>query len=294
MKRRFLPALFSVLFFLPAVAQKPDSLWLMMKDERAYIQHEVRKNQTLFTVAQQYNVPAIVLAQNNDLSFHETVAPGKTLLIPLGNYNLLRNEPAPGSRSAALYYRAMASDEWGSLSSKIDLPPQLLRDLNPGQLYTGRVLHCGWVQYDAVPGSSGIIVTETKPAGSAVVTTVSPLKLAPKKDTVRHPLSEHELMYNYQTSDETERDSLSGMVVFFQSQTTVSEGRLYAFCNDVPKGRVVKIVNPSNGKFAFARVLGPIPSTKQYHNAKIGVDNRAKRELGIRDDKLWCQLYFKL
>lgn len=83
------------------------------------------------------------------------------------------------------------------------------------------------------------------------------------------------------------------MVVFFKPQTTVNNKLLYAFSNDIGRGRVIKVVNPTNQKFVFAKIIGPLPATKQYINAKIGLDGRARAELETREVKLWCDFFFK-
>jgi hypothetical protein len=286
--------LLHLLCFCAAAQSRKDSLFLTLKDGRAFVRHQVRKGETLFGLAQQYNVPAIVLAQNNDLSFHDVPVAGKPLLVPLGNYNFLQHDPPANSKTTPLYYRVQAGDDWAQLSAAMDVNEAFLRSRNPGQIIPGKVLLSGWLQYEA-PVSTTMSADEVPSAAPVAVLApgaVVPSAATAKKDTARPAPSEHELMYNYQTNDGATLDSSEGMVVFFQAQTTVSQGQLYAFSNDVPKGKVVKILNPSNGKFAFARILGPIPGTKQYHNAKIGVDNRARKELGIRDTKLWCKLYY--
>lgn len=295
MKQFFLTVTLFSLFHSIVVAQpKTDSLFLSVKDGRAYVPHEIRKGETLFGLAQQYNVPAVVLAQTNDLSFHETPVAGRILLVPLGKYNFLKNQPQALSKAVPLYYRVKPGESWDMLGAAMDVSVAILRSNNPGELSAGSALLSGWLLYEPPVPVAAVSNTEKAVSSAPVVYTVpGGTAVSPeKKDVPQTPRSEHELMYNYQTNDGTDMDSSSGMVVFFQAQTTVSEGRLYAFSNDLPKGRVVKILNPSNGKYAFARILGPIPGTKQYHNAKIGVDNRAKKELGIREDKLWCNLYY--
>jgi len=293
MRTKFLlPAVIILLFVQQQLAaqQRQDSLFLAVRDDRAFVQHKVRKNETLFSLAQQFNVPAIVLAQTNNVSFHETLVPGKMLYIPMGKYNLLKSAPAAGVHAAPLYYQVQHGEEWKSVIRSMDISEAALRQWNPGGFNAGTTLQTGWLLYEAPTGTA---VSEEEAPASDKPLVLSLGTTRHQQDTVAVPPGEHEQMFNYQTTDGTDVDSLNGMVVFFKSQTSVSLGRLYAFSNDIPKGKVVKIVNPSNGKFAFARILGPMPGTKQYYNAKLGVDSRAKDELEIRDNKLWCRLFFK-
>lgn len=85
----------------------------------------------------------------------------------------------------------------------------------------------------------------------------------------------------------------SGTAVFFTSQDKPQSSKtVFAFHNTVPKGRVIKVYNPGTGKTAYVKVLGPIPETKQYHNAVIGIGSAAKQALGVVEDKAWCELKY--
>lgn len=296
MNKYFL-GVFLVLFTVAAAAQSKDSLFATIKDERLYVKHAVRKGETVFSIAQCYSVPAVVLAQSNDLSFQDKVEPSSLLLIPLGNYNFIKSEPAHLSSVRPLYYKVRPNDKLADISQYSTLDEGLLITLNNIQqtnLPAGSVLKVGWVQYQFDNG------TETSKNRQEVhadlqVGSATELPHAVKhqdaKDTLK-ALSLPEQIFVYQTTNGQSLVTLSGMVVFFKSQTNVSNQLLFSFSDEIPKGKVVKVSNPSNGKFVFVKILGPMPKTKQYHNAKIGIDDRAEHELGVNDSKLWCDLVY--
>jgi LysM repeat protein len=277
-----------------AQTQKKDSFFVVVKEDRFFVRHLVKKNETVMGVAVNYKVPAIVFSQNNEMALQETPKPGKPVLIPLGNYNFFKKEPANPEKARPLYYRVKQGDRLSDVSRYGSVNENLLRDWNriDDDSKLQAVLMVGWVSYTP-PGSQNETTMDmgeesSKPVGM-LPTGGQPLQGAAGSttDTAEAP-SRLEQMYDYQTSNGTMVIDLAGTVVFYTAQTTVSSGMLYGFSNDVPKGKVVKITNTSNGKFAFVRILGPLPATKQYYNAKLGVDSRAKTELGIRDNKLWC------
>jgi LysM repeat protein len=284
--------LIAVLFVCTVRAQtgKADSLFAVLHNGRAMVVHRVKENENLYSIAQKYSVPALVLSQNNDVSFYEKLAPGRSLMIPLGNYNYLQ---AGDLHTKSIYYTIRAGDTYAAIADNFDIKEQSLRDWNNNtELTKLNIIKAGWVLYAGEePKKSNVIVTSdhTTNPGSALVTT----KPVIAKDTVKERPSDLELVYNYQTSDGTFYDSLSGMVVFFKPQSTVSNKLLYAFSNDIGRGRVIKVTNPSNKKFVFAKIIGPLPATKQYINAKIGLDGRARELLETREVKLWCDFYFK-
>lgn len=293
MSKQLISTLLFLLLSLSVLAQK-DSLFMVIKDGRAMAVHEIDKGENLYSIAQQYNVPALVLSQNNDISFYETLEPKRKLFIPLGNYNYVKIKPADSKSATALYYRVLPTDNYSSLAAALSAPEDFLKNWNNdlGILQLPKnILVAGWVMYqspEAPKSNEGL----TNPIAKA-----APIGLAPssvvKKDTVKLPPTELEKQYNYQTSNGQFLDSTNGMVVFFKPQTAIDNKLLYAFSNEFAKGRVIKVVNPSNGKFVYAKVIGALPATKQYINAKIGLDGRARAELETREIKLWCDFFLK-
>jgi hypothetical protein len=273
------------------VGAQNDSLWSSVKEARAMVIHEVKKEENLYTIAQQYNVPALVLSQSNDVSFYETLEPKRKLLIPLGNYNYLKIKPLDTKTTKALYYRVLPTDNYSSLAGAFSISVDYLKGLNNNwdlQQLPNNILLAGWVLYQA-PDAPNTKEGLTNSMGKVASVAAAPIK----KDTVKLPPTELEKQYNYQTSNGQFVDSANGMVVFFKPQTAIDNKLLFAFSNEFAKGRVLKVVNPSNGKFVYAKVIGALPSTKQYLNAKIGLDGRARAELETREIKLWCDFFMK-
>lgn len=271
-----------------------DTLFAEIKDGRLMAIHTVKKNENLYSIAQQYTVPALVLSQNNDVSFYESLAPDRKLWIPLGRYNYLKTKPEDTNTYKALYVKLRGNETYPMLAASIEVSEEIIRNWNQGLALSAlphNVVFMGWALCQSSPASTSneqALLTNPKTPIAAPV-----LRTSAKKDTVKGPPSELELVYKYQTSNGQFVDSLDGMVVFFKPQTTVNQKLLYAFSNEIAKGRVVKIVNPSNNKFVYAKIIGNLPATKQYLNAKIGLDGRARTELDTREIKLWCTFFLK-
>lgn len=266
-------------------AQQQDSLFAFTQNNRLVLHHTVQKDETLYTIATYYSVPAVVLSQFNDVSFYDPLATGRVLNIPLGNYNFSQVAPAQWK---PLYYSIPPQASYADVAAQVQIDASVLQTINQNQLKHPVLL--GWVHIVAP-----IVVQASaakKPLSTAPVVDKR-VSVQKAKDSLKKPLSTFELVYNYQTSDGKFVDSLEGTVVFYKPQSAVLSEMLYAFSNDLARGRVVKVVNPSNHKFVFVKIIANLPSTKQYLNAKLGVDGRAMSILGIRDTKLWCSLYLK-
>jgi hypothetical protein len=124
--------------------------------------------------------------------------------------------------------------------------------------------------------------------GNANKDTVIVIKMGrPVVDT----LTEIEKEYMAQTSNGQNLTEEKGAVAFFNS-TGKAKGSeaYYAFYNGASKGTVIKVTNPGTETTIFVRVLGPLPATKQYHNAVMGLGSLAKAALGVTDNRAWCEL----
>lgn len=270
------------LLLLAASAEATDTLYAGMRNGRMFALHAVRKEESLYTIAQTYSVPAMVLSQNNDISFYDKLSEGQMLVVPLGNYNFY-DHAANGT--SPLYYKAAPQESRTAIAQALGISIEALQKMNPeGQT----PVLIGWISYSAPQKESTPSTVVPASASSGTNPTANAGKPVPPA-----PPSELEKIYRYQTTNEEYLDSASGMVVFFKPQTAVNNTLLYAFSNDVRKGRVIKIINPSNQKFVYAKVIGALPATRQYTNARLGVDGRARDLLETREIKLWCNLYFK-
>lgn len=277
-----------------AQISEKDSIWTEINDERIMVVHSVKANENLYSIAQLYAVPALVLSQTNDVAFYDKMELNKKLFVPLGRYNYATNKMA---NTKAIFYKTNSSDSYTSLSKIAGIEEVLLRKMNSNISFAAlpkNVIQIGWVYYEGadktLPKANTDIVSS---AISSPTAELAPGAVVKKIDERKEPPSELEKIYNYQTTEGAYVDSINGMVAFFKPQTTINNDLLYCMSDEVPRGKVVKIVNPSNQNYVFAKVIGPLPKTKQYINATIGLDGRARKLLDTREVKLWCKFLFK-
>jgi hypothetical protein len=81
----------------------------------------------------------------------------------------------------------------------------------------------------------------------------------------------------------------NGAAVFFPSK---SRRIFYAFSNKASRGALIKVINPANKRTVYVKVLGPLPATKQYANAVIGISASARSALGALENRVWCELVY--
>ncbi|MEZ5015605.1 MAG: LysM peptidoglycan-binding domain-containing protein [Flavipsychrobacter sp.] len=294
---RVLMVLLSVMLFV-GIAQarttNDGKLLTAIHKNKLVIVHKVKSGETLFMLARRYHVPPAMLADANGLNYQSSL--GKTIFIPLGAYNRLKVLPSNLSEARTLYYKIGRYDNLFIIAKYVGVKQKVLQGWNAmadNNVKEGQLLKVGWVLFDGTQKpfakkDSLKKATEGKDGNNTVKygDGVTVITLKPKDS-----LSKIHRRYITQTSNETFVVEDKGTAVFFPM--SVKKAKIYyAFHDKAARGTIVKVVNPGTNMFVFAKVLGPLPQTKQYHNAVIGISETAKEELGITDDKAWCELYY--
>jgi len=78
----------------------------------------------------------------------------------------------------------------------------------------------------------------------------------------------------------------------FKSTSGWSDSKYYCLHNIAAPGTIIKITNPANNKFVFAKVLDLIPDIQQNNNLSIIISNAAADELGAAENNFNCLLNY--
>ena len=290
---RIISILFLLFSTVTAFGQQ-DSLFVELKDGKWVIPYETKLGENLFILAKRYHVPPAILADENGLNYQDGIEQGTVIYIPFNKYNQSGAQPFDISMTRKVFYRVGAEDNLYTLSKYAGVPQHIMQQWNhlPDNAITeGQTLFAGWVKYDATqvpfPEGGGSIKISTTDARNDSVTVIKFKK--PGADT----LTEIEKEYMVQTSDGQNVTEEKGTVSFFNSAGKVkSSDTYYAFFNGAPRGTIIKVHNPGTDMTIYVKVLGPLPDTKQYYNAIMGIGSVAKTLLGVTDNKAWCELTY--
>lgn len=104
-------------------------------------------------------------------------------------------------------------------------------------------------------------------------------------------VSNFKTIYNQQINnrDVIEEKGQSGI---FKSTSGWEDGKYYCLSNSVPAGAIVKIINTSNNKIIYARVLDLIPDLKQNAGMMLRLSNAGASELGVTTDSFDCVINY--
>lgn len=298
---KFPVVFFVVIFFcLHAIAQV-DSLEVISRNDKWVIKHDAKLGETIFSIARRYHVPAATLANENGVNYQTGFEDGRDIFIPLGAYNQLAAPPV-NTDARPLYYKVGEYDNLYRISKYAGVQQRLMQTWNnlpDNAIEEGQRLFVGWVMYDDTPIENYNTVPSTTPARINTPKQVANTRSLPETDTViviQKPvdsLSPNARKFLLQTNNGQNVVSEKGTAVFFDMGKKLSKTRMiYAFHNTAQKGTIIKVYNPGNNTVVYAKVLGPIPVTKQYHDCIIGVDDSAKKILGVSDDRMWAELEY--
>lgn len=303
---RIVITVFLFLSFFCANAQ--DKEYVIFRNDKWVIPHSVQQGETLFQLARRYHVPPAMLADANGLDYQDGLKRDSIVYIPVGAYNQLSREPANLDDSRRLYYRVGDHDNLFRISRYAGVSQKQVQEWNSlpdNSISEGQELMVGWLLYDATqnpvyttPGKTEAPVSKT-PANTVNTqkgitklpdgTTIIPVKDTTQEDT----LSEIEKEYLAQTNNDINVFEEKGMAVFFDMSGVSFKGVYYGFHNTAGKGTIIKVYNPGTDKTVYVKIIGPVPGTKQYYNSIMGISGAAKKELQVRENKMWAELRYK-
>ncbi|MBK8088949.1 MAG: LysM peptidoglycan-binding domain-containing protein [Chitinophagaceae bacterium] len=96
--------------------------------------------------------------------------------------------------------------------------------------------------------------------------------------------------FNKQTNNGKRVSANSGAGSVFKSTSGWSDGKYYILMDNVEKGTIVLIKNPSNGKAIYAKVLGGVEETSPGSGLLFRISNAAASQLGISAEKFNAEL----
>lgn len=294
--KKFFAALLALLPFF-ATAQNADSLFIREDGVgKWHAPYRVGNETSVFGVAKKFGVPAAALADANGLSYADKLGPGKLVKIPLTLANWYNYTPPASAQVAALYYRVAEEMDWKDAADRVGVSKRQLREWNkPGDddIEAGRALAVGWISLGPTGGTDVVVnspMPATPPQQSPIWLDTAVVIAEVKPVPVPSPM---EQSFLDQTAGGTLVAREKGAAAFFPVTGGSARGVHYAFHSSVSRGSVVRVHNPGTGRTVYVKVLGPMPRTKQYAGAVIGISAAAKAELGVRGDaRAWCELSY--
>lgn len=95
-----------------------------------------------------------------------------------------------------------------------------------------------------------------------------------------------------QQQKNTEPIEVKGLAGVFKSTSGWADNKYYCLHNNAAPGTIIKITNPANGKFVFAKVLDNIPDIKMNEGLSIVISNAAADAMAATENSFACTLNY--
>jgi len=316
-----------VLFgFSAGAVQAQDTLQVQGTSPSLYISHVVKKGENFYSLSRAYGLPPKEIAAANKVNMDQGLQLGRSIHIPLTAANFSQKAGAAGK---PVYHKVTDKETLYRVSVNYNKVP--LDNIRQWNNFSGDGLKkdsyviigymkAGGTASEAAPKVEKVKekVTPVKEAEETTVTVSSPPPPPPAKDPVKkeqeaRPVAEEttsaptlapvaakpaaanssadfEQLYDQQTNGGKKADTEKGPGTWFKSNAV---GKYYALHNTAPRGTIIKVTNPLNGKSVYAKVLDVIPQMKANAGLIIKLSDSAMQALGSNESRFYCELSYE-
>ncbi|MGO4288534.1 LysM peptidoglycan-binding domain-containing protein [Chitinophaga sp. RAB17] len=315
-----------VLFgFSAGAVQAQDTLQVQGTSPALYISHVVKKGENFYSLSRAYGLPPKEIAAANKVTMEQGLQLGHNLHIPLTAANFSQKADAAGK---PVYHKVTDKETLYRVSVNYNKVP--LDNIRQWNSFSGDGLKkdsyviIGFMKAGGAAGEVASKVEKVKakekekaapvpePVETAVVAPPTPAP-APVKETVKketapapevaetpapapvkpaaaNSSADFEQLYEQQTNNGKKAGSEKGPGTWFKSNAV---GKYYALHNTAPRGTIIKVTNPLNGKAVYAKVLDVIPQMKSNAGLIIKLSDSAMQALGSNESRFYCELNYE-
>jgi LysM repeat protein len=308
MKKNFLLAF---ILFCSTIVFAQNQLVVQSSDKGLYINHKVAPKENFYSIGRHYNVSPKDIEAFNGLDMNKGLSVGQTVKIPLnaGNFSqgIAKGQP--------IYYVVQPKEGLYRVSQKNN--NVLMADLRKWNKLSNDKVEPGQkliVGYFLVSKEADNIAQRPEPKQPETRQPIEEKKepVVAKQETVtfkeepkkQEPEKRVDPPTNRQVGNVTFGDGNGG---YFKSQfdlqiksqpvkadQTASAGifktssgwqdaKYYALIDNVEPGTIVRIINPTNNKSIYAKVLGEMSGIRQNQGYDVRISNAAAAALDVSD-----------
>ncbi|PSL47742.1 LysM domain-containing protein [Chitinophaga niastensis] len=308
-----------VLFgFSAGAVQAQDTLQVQGTSPALYISHTVKKGENFYSLSRAYGLPPKEIATANKVTMEQGLQLGHNLHIPLTAANFSQKADAAGK---PVYHKVTDKETLYRVSVNFNKVP--LDNIRQWNNFSGDGLKkdsyviVGFLKGGGAAAEPVKHVEKAVPVGTEPVEVAkeAPVAPAPKKEAakkepeVARPVTDSpettpapakpavvsgsgdfEQLYDKQTNGGKKAASEKGPGTWFKSNAV---GKYYALHNTAPRGTIIKVTNPLNGKSVYAKVLDVIPQMKSNAGLIIKLSDSAMQALGSNETRFYCELNYE-
>jgi LysM repeat protein len=301
--------LLAILFFTCTFVFGQNELLVQSSNKGMFLQHTVKAKENYYSIGRLYHVTPREIEVFNGLDMSHGLSIGQTLHIPLNASNFSQS----ASNGRPVFYVVEPKEGLYRVSQKnnnvLMVSLRKWNKLSNDKIAPGQKLIVGYL----APAESSVA---TAPAGEPEKRTVAvqppvvekpvakkeePVKMEEKKPDppVSKPSTPAQTVstavvgnsnggyfkpqFEQQVKARPAKTDESAAAGIFKTSSGWQDAKYYALIDHVEPGTIIRIVNPSNNKAVYAKVLGEMSGIRQNQGYDVRISNAAASALDVSD-----------
>lgn len=300
------------LFFTTISLFAQHELLIQNSNKGFYITHTVQSKENFYSIGRLYSIAPKEIATYNSLDMNNGLNVGQQVMIPLTATNFTQTTTA----NIPVYYKV--GDKEGlyrvSLKNNNVLMATLRKynNLSSDAISAGQKLIVGYVKSEngavasttpvtTTPVTTTPVSTTTKgepqapkeePKKAEPVVSTEPPKEAPAKSIATVPAQTavrdanggyFKSAFEQQSKSMNANKESTATASIFKTASGWQDTKYYALMDGVDPGTIIRVINPSNNKAIYAKVLGGMSGIRQNAGLDVRISNAAASVLDITD-----------
>lgn len=306
MKKIFVSCFVLLLYYI-GLAQEP--LLVQSNSKGLYLLHTVHPKDNFYSIGRLYNIPPKEIAAFNALDMAAGLSVGQSISIPLTASNFSQTKAS----GTPVYYEVGEKEGLYRVSVKNgNVLMASLRKWNHlanDAISAGQKMIVGYLQSTEAINNATVAKIETTPPPVLQTQPKEDAKVQPKSNAPQQqtPVQKTQPQEIKSTGTVTKPAVIAGGSGYFKNQfdlqskatkagrdATVTSGifkttsgwqdaKYYALMDKVEPGTIVQVVNPSNNKSIYAKVLGEMSGIRQNQGLELRISNAAATALDVNE-----------
>ncbi len=292
----------TIFFFVSYISLAQGGLQIKSNNKGLYVDHTVAAKETFYSIGRLYNISPKDIAAFNGVQMEGGLNIGQSLMIPLKEGNFSQS----AANGTPVFYTVGQGEGLYRVS------------VNSGKVALDNIRKWNKLQGDNVAPGQQLIVGYLVSAEMQAKPVVAKAEPAPAQPEKREPVQQREEQrtepvrtepatqprntssnnrtpvatggsgYFKNQFDQQSRTASAGRDVtvtsgIFKTSSGWQDAKYYALIDKVEPGTIVQVINPSNNKIIYAKVLGEMSGIRQNAGLELRISNAAASALEVGD-----------
>ena len=297
--------LLAIILFCSSCIFAQNELLVHNSEKTIFLHHHVVAKESLYSIGRLYNATPKDIAALNGIDMNKGLEIGQQLKIPLNKINFSQS----ADKGRPVYYSVGASEGLYRVSLKNNnvLMANLRKwnNLTDDKIQTGQLLIIGYlvspeankivasppveVEHKEVAPPPQDVVTEKKDEAKQIeeerkIAPPPPVKPTPTQASVKDLSGGYfKTQFDAQVKIQPLKKDETASAGIFKTASGWQDYKYYALMDKVEPGTIIRIINPTNSKTIYAKVLGEMSGIRQNQGYDVRISNAAASALDVTD-----------